>query len=77
MPELDGWYGRLRTPMLGPDGALYVTTSNGVGTDQILRIGENRAPAFPAGPRPERSVAENTGPGVYFDVPVEAHGRGR
>ena len=33
VPELDGRYGRLRTPMMGPDGALYVTTSNGVGTD--------------------------------------------
>ena len=72
VPELDGQYGRLRTPMMGPDGALYVTTSNGVGTDQILRIGENRAPAFPAGPRPERSVAENTGPGENIGEPVEA-----
>ena len=27
---------------------------------------------FPAGPRPERSVAENTGPGVNFGEPVEA-----
>ena len=73
VPELDGRYGRLRTPMMGPDGALYVTTSNGGGSDQILRIAENRAPAFPAGPRPQRSVAENTGPGVYFDAPVEAN----
>jgi glucose/arabinose dehydrogenase len=29
--------GRLRTPAVGPDGALYVTTSNGSG-DSILRI---------------------------------------
>ena len=36
--ELDGAFGRLRTPMMGPDGALYVTTSNGVGRDRILRI---------------------------------------
>ena len=36
--ELDRTYGRLRTPMLGPDGALYVSTSNGGGTDRILRI---------------------------------------
>ena len=36
--ELDGAYGRLRTPMMGPDGALYVTTSNGSGQDRILRI---------------------------------------
>lgn len=34
---LDRKYGRLRTPVLGPDGALYVTTSNGQG-DRIIRI---------------------------------------
>ncbi len=38
VPELDGTFGRLRTPMLGPDGALYVSTANGGGTDRILRI---------------------------------------
>ena len=32
----------------------------------------NRAPAFPTGPRPERSVAENTGPGENIGEPVEA-----
>jgi glucose/arabinose dehydrogenase len=31
-------FGRLRTPVQGPDGALYVTTSNGSGVDRILRI---------------------------------------
>ena len=31
-------YGRLRTPMQGPDGSLYVTTSNGGGNDQILKV---------------------------------------
>jgi glucose/arabinose dehydrogenase len=30
-------YGRLRSPVLGPDGNLYVTTSNG-SNDQILRV---------------------------------------
>ena len=39
--ELDGTFGRLRTPMPGPDGALYVTTSNGGGSDRILRLAEN------------------------------------
>jgi len=37
-PELDGRYGRLRGAELGPDGALYLTTSNGGGTDRILRV---------------------------------------
>ena len=31
-------YGRLRTVKVGPFGALYVTTSNGNGTDQILAV---------------------------------------
>jgi glucose/arabinose dehydrogenase len=30
--------GRLRSAVVGPDGALYVTTSNGSNTDAILRI---------------------------------------
>lgn len=30
-------FGRLRTPVQGPDGALYVTTSNG-SNDRILRV---------------------------------------
>jgi aldose sugar dehydrogenase len=34
---LAGTFGRLRTPRMGPDGALYVTTDNG-GNDQVLRI---------------------------------------
>ena len=37
-PEpLDGTFGRLRAVRLGPDGALYVSTSNG-DDDQVLRI---------------------------------------
>ena len=39
--ELNGAFGRLRTPMMGPDGALYVSTSNGGGNDRILRLAEN------------------------------------
>ena len=35
--QMQSTHGRLRTPMLGPDGALYVTTSNGSG-DKILRV---------------------------------------
>jgi len=37
LPQLDGDYGRLRTVRLGPDDALYVSTSNG-DDDQILRV---------------------------------------
>ena len=43
VPELDGSQGRLRTPVLGPDGALYIATSNRPGTDRILRVSANRA----------------------------------
>ena len=35
--ELDGDFGRLRTAVLGPDGALYVTTANG-SNDRVLRV---------------------------------------
>ena len=45
---LDGTYGRLRTPMLGSDGALYITTSNGGGADRILKVAPSRPPEFPA-----------------------------
>jgi aldose sugar dehydrogenase len=37
LPQLDGGYGRLRAARSGPDGALYVTTSNG-DNDKVLRI---------------------------------------
>ena len=34
---LDGRFGRLRAVVIGPDGALYVSTSNGPG-DRIVRV---------------------------------------
>ncbi|MYF84797.1 MAG: hypothetical protein F4176_12060 [Acidimicrobiia bacterium] len=43
-PELDQHYGRLRSPVLGPDGALYITTSNGSGDDRILQVFGPAAP---------------------------------
>ncbi|MGY1731939.1 PQQ-dependent sugar dehydrogenase [Geodermatophilus sp. SYSU D01045] len=36
--ELEDGYGRIRTPRLGVDGALYVTTDNGGGEDVLLRV---------------------------------------
>ena len=44
--SLEDTYGRLRTPMLGPDGALYVSTSNGGSRDKILRVAPQQGPAF-------------------------------
>lgn len=38
LPELDGNYGRIRAVEQGSDGALYVTTDNGGGSDQLLRV---------------------------------------
>jgi glucose/arabinose dehydrogenase len=35
---LDDTYGRLRTAQIGPNGHLFVTTSNGSGQDQILEV---------------------------------------
>jgi aldose sugar dehydrogenase len=37
-PALNGQYGRLRSVVLGPGHALYVTTSNDGGNDRILRV---------------------------------------
>jgi glucose/arabinose dehydrogenase len=36
-PQSNGLFGRLRAARVGPDGALYVSTSNG-SDDQVLRI---------------------------------------
>ena len=38
VPALQDRFGRLRAPVMGPDGALYVTTSNAKGKDRILRV---------------------------------------
>ena len=59
VPELDGTYRRLRTPMLGPEGALYVTTSNGGGADRILKVAPSLPPSF-ASETDEQEVAENS-----------------
>ncbi len=59
VPEIDGTYGRLRTPMMGPDGALYLTTSNGGGGDRILKVVPSLPPAFP-GMSDTQAVAENS-----------------
>ena len=56
--ELDGTYDRLRTPMIGPNGALYVATSNGGRRDQILIVAPNQPPEFPA-TTDTQSVPEN------------------
>ncbi len=38
VPELEDTYGRVRTPLLGADGVLYLTTDNGEGEDRLLRV---------------------------------------
>ena len=45
VPELDRKYGRLRSAVLGPDGALYITTTNGGGKDKILKVVPANTPA--------------------------------
>ena len=59
VPELRETYGRLRSPVLGPDGALYVTTSNRGGQDRILKVVPGRPPAFATG-KETYEVAENS-----------------
>ena len=72
--ELDGTYGRLRTPMMGPDGALFVTTSNG-SDDSILRVvPESGTTALPqvSCPRPQTDShgSEDGGLGGFGPAPV-------
>jgi aldose sugar dehydrogenase len=38
IPELEGVGGRLRSVVQGTDGALYLTTDNGGGEDQLMRV---------------------------------------
>ncbi len=38
LPELEDTFGRVRSPVLGDDGALYLTTDNGAGDDRLLRV---------------------------------------
>ena len=66
--ELRETYGRLRTPVLGPDGALYLTTSNSPsnqngGIDQILRVVPSLPPAF-ASPTETHEAPEDSGLGA-------------
>ena len=45
--ELKDAHGRLRTPMMGPNGALYISTSGGGGSDKILMVAPSQPPSFP------------------------------
>ena len=59
---------RLRTPVLGPDGALYITTSdatNDPGTDRILRVVPSLPPAFAASTA-DHTVAEHSDPSTVI-----------
>ena len=60
VPDLYITYGRLRTPLLGPDGALYLTTSSG-SSDRIIKVVPSLRPAFTAATA-ENSVPENNRP---------------
>ncbi len=58
VPEFDNAFGRLRTAVLGPDGALYLTTSDG-SNDRILKVAPSLPPAFPTATE-THEVAENS-----------------
>ena len=69
LPLLES-YGRLRTVRMGPDGALYVTTSNSPsndngGVDKILRVVPSLPPEF-SSPHETHEVPENSSPGTVI-----------
>ena len=72
VPELDGTQGRLRTPVLGPDGALYIATSNKPGVDRILRVTAN----LPATGEPFISGTPRVGGTLTADTTGVADGDG-
>ncbi len=49
VPVLKETQGRLRSPVVGPDGALYITTSNGGNDDKILKVTPVYHPGSPSG----------------------------
>ncbi len=49
VPVLNETKGRLRSPVIGPDGALYITTSNGGNDDKILKVTPVYHPGSPDG----------------------------
>ena len=59
VPELLETYGRLRSTVLGPDGALYITTSNEGRRDRILKVVPSLPPEFPS-ETVTQGVSENT-----------------
>ena len=65
VPELDGTHGRLRTPVMGPDGALYIANSNLPGNGRILRVTANHAatgaPVISGTPRVGEELTADTG----------------
>ncbi len=69
--ELDRSYGRLRTPMMGPDGALYVTTSNGGGRDLILRVASEEATEEVGDDPPELTEADLEGKRLTLNLTGE------
>lgn len=72
--ELDGQaegveYSRLRSAVMGPDGALYLTTSDGGNNDYILKVTATNAPRRPPTP-PTTTTTTGTGGGFGGGGPV-------
>ena len=77
VPELDhdyglNHYGRLRSPVMGPDGSLYVTTSQGGGMDFILKVTPVSEPRFPYHRPLYRTVRTGAPAGSNAGAPVTA-----
>lgn len=72
VPQLNRTYGRLRTPMMGPDGSLYVATSGGGNSDKILKVTPLNGPTFREGETASRRVTPGSPEGTNAGSPVAA-----
>ena len=73
LPQAEG-IARIRTLMQGPDGALWLTTSNGT-DDRIIRIAPTATVPVRSAAAPRAALGRHTGPHRHRDRRLRAQHR--